>query len=109
METAAVLSVEQINKTPLFVLLDATWQQAAKMCHKTLELQGLPLVSLATTALNQYSLRRNQQETGMATVEREWCYYNVGSSASRAVKQYFSGFLERYEAQRSNRRYRFLL
>ena len=52
-----------------FVLLDATWQQARKMYNQSPYLQAMAKVSLDDAADSQFTLRRNQRQGGLCTVE----------------------------------------
>lgn len=57
------------NSTPLFIILDGTWQEAKKMLRKSPWLQGLPQVHLEPTRVSTYQLRRNQQQGHLCTLE----------------------------------------
>ncbi|PFG58757.1 DTW domain-containing protein YfiP [Vibrio sp. ES.051] len=60
---------QQQNKKPLFIVLDATWQEARKMINKSRWLEGIPAMGLSTQADSQYRLRRNQQQGNLCTFE----------------------------------------
>ena len=51
------------------VLLDGTWQQAQKIFNKSPYLHSLKKLHLITQRPSQYTLRRNQVEGGLCTVE----------------------------------------
>jgi DTW domain-containing protein YfiP len=57
------------GKRPLFVLLDATWQEARKMFRKSPFLDHLPVLSIHPEQLSRYRLRRAQRETHLCTAE----------------------------------------
>ena len=66
------------NKTPLFILLDGTWREAARMFRKTKELHALPMISIAPDILNEeiidynnsnYDLRQSKKAGQLATAE----------------------------------------
>ena len=61
------------GKTPLFIILDGTWQEAKKMLRKSPWLANLPCVHLVPQQASNYQLRRNQQQGHLCTLE-------VGSS-----------------------------
>jgi DTW domain-containing protein YfiP len=56
-------------KRPLFILLDATWQEARKIFRKSPYLNHLPVLSLAPEQLSRYRLRRAQRESHLCTSE----------------------------------------
>ena len=56
-------------KRPLFVLLDATWQEARKMFRKSPYLDALPVLSLAPEQVSRYVLRRSQRGDHFCTAE----------------------------------------
>lgn len=51
------------------VILDATWQEARKMLRQSPYLKAAKTFSLKHTAESQFSLRRNQIEGGLCTIE----------------------------------------
>lgn len=57
------------NRKPLYIILDATWQEARKMLNKSRWLEGMAMMGLATQTDSQYQLRRNQQEGNLCTFE----------------------------------------
>ncbi|MBL4685656.1 MAG: DTW domain-containing protein [Nannocystaceae bacterium] len=52
-----------------FVLIDATWQQARKIYNRSAYLHELPRVGLSVPGGSRYTLRRNQVEGGLCTLE----------------------------------------
>ncbi|CAM2880597.1 tRNA-uridine aminocarboxypropyltransferase [Vibrio rarus] len=54
---------------PLYIVLDATWQEAKKMWRKSPWLQALPQCHLQPTGTSNYTLRRNQNEGNLCTCE----------------------------------------
>ena len=103
--TSAVL-----DKTPapdidscVYILLDATWQQAKKILRKAPSLQACQRLSLSSLKQSRYSLRKNQQPGSFSSVES-------GVSLLRelgleddavAIEAYFDRFLLHSEANRS--------
>ncbi|MFT5790610.1 MAG: DTW domain-containing protein YfiP [Shewanella sp.] len=51
------------------VILDATWQEARKMLRRSTYLKEAKKYALATTHDSQFTLRRNQVDGGLCTVE----------------------------------------
>lgn len=56
-------------RRPLFVLLDATWQEARKMFRKSPYLDHLPVLSLAPEQVSRYVLRRSRRGDHFCTAE----------------------------------------
>ncbi|MEF1288691.1 tRNA-uridine aminocarboxypropyltransferase [Vibrio sp. M260118] len=57
------------NKQPLYIVLDATWQEAKKILRKSPWLLELPHVHINPTHDSRYQLRRNQQAGHLCTLE----------------------------------------
>lgn len=53
----------------VFVALDGTWQQANKILRQDEFLAGLPRIRLTPAEPSQLSLRRNQLQGGLSTLE----------------------------------------
>jgi len=51
------------------VLIDSTWQEANKIYNRSTYLQAAPKIKLQHSSPSSYSLRRNQREGGLCTVE----------------------------------------
>lgn len=51
------------------VILDSTWQEARKMFNRSQYLRDADKVSIQTSGVSEYSLRRNQIEGGLSTAE----------------------------------------
>ncbi len=87
----------------VFVLIDATWQQARKILKKSPSLQNCPRLSLSFAQKSQYTLRRNQSTGNYSTVEsgcgllRELAF----EADAELVDRYFKQFLRHSEAHRS--------
>jgi len=68
-----VVNDSEINSaqvmTKTLVLLDATWQEARKMWRQSPYLQTARTYSLASEQHSKFTLRRNQVEGGLCTVE----------------------------------------
>ena len=106
-ELQASINSNESQSSPLFIILDGTWQEAKKMLNKSPWLQILPKVVLSTESLSNYRLRRNQEAGNLCTCE-------VGISLLQqlepqndfsSLQQYFELFLKVYEADRQHRVY----
>ncbi|HAS6176419.1 TPA: DTW domain-containing protein [Vibrio vulnificus] len=60
---------QQTQRQPLFIILDATWQEARKMLNKSEWLKALPQLALHGDSTSNYQLRRNQQQGNLCTLE----------------------------------------
>jgi DTW domain-containing protein YfiP len=100
-----VTATKQAAKPPLFILLEGTWQEAAKIYRQSPYLQSLPVLSLKPQYVSQYGLRRNQKAEGLATVEIAIELLEQLQEPQQAadLQQYYQQFLLHYEAQRSQR------
>ena len=64
------LNAEPITDKPeLFIIIDATWQQASKMVRKSDWLVRLPRIELNIKKSSTYLLRKNQIESRVCTAE----------------------------------------
>ena len=61
--------IEVTNLPQTVVILDATWQEARKMLRQSAYLKTARRYSLTETAKSEFTLRRNQVEGGLCTVE----------------------------------------
>lgn len=91
------------ERQPLFVLLDATWQQARKMFRKTPCLQQLPVLSLETAQLSRYHLRHSDNRQHLATAEvAALCLQLAGEQqAADSLQEWFARFNRHYLAART--------
>ncbi len=87
----------------VWVVLDATWQQAAKMVRQSPELRQLPCYSLGDDIKSDYHLRRNQQ--GVSTLEAIAHLVSARGDAcgARQLLNYQTVFQQHWELDRSNR------
>ena len=88
------------GKRPLFVLLDATWNEARKMFRKSPYLNHLPVLSLQPEQLSRYQLRRAQRADHLCTVEvAALCLALAGElHAAQVLDAYFDVFTNHYLA-----------
>lgn len=89
---------EATGKRPLFVLLDATWQEARKMFRKSPFLNHLPVLSIQPEQLSRYRLRRSQCDTHLCTAEvAALCLELAGEPhAAATLDAYFDVFSSHY-------------
>lgn len=86
------------RKRPLFILLDATWQEARKIFRKSPYLNHLPVLSLTPEQLSRYRLRRAQKEDHLCTVEvAALCLALAGDDlAAQSLEAYLDVFTDHY-------------
>ncbi|MCG7584182.1 tRNA-uridine aminocarboxypropyltransferase [Photobacterium sp. OFAV2-7] len=91
------------DKQPLFILLDATWQEARKMVRKSPWLAQLPRLSLNPSSASAYQLRRNQQAGNLCTCEAGIALLEMLGEAEQAVQlnDYFQAFIDTFHADKS--------
>ncbi|MGO2509252.1 MAG: tRNA-uridine aminocarboxypropyltransferase [Vibrio hibernica] len=101
------LKTQADHTSPLFIILDGTWQEAKKMINKSPWLSLLPKVILQPKQQSHYALRRNQATGNLCT-----CEVGIGllteleAGNKQEIKQlqhYFELFLEVYEEDRHHR------
>jgi len=51
------------------IIIDSTWQEAQKIVNKSEYLKKIPRATLKITSGSNYTLRRNQTEGGLCTIE----------------------------------------
>ncbi|WP_182039481.1 tRNA-uridine aminocarboxypropyltransferase [Vibrio alginolyticus] len=98
-----VLQSQQQTKTPLFIILDATWQEARKMINKSLWLEGIPTMGLSASADSQYQLRRNQQQGNLCTFEvAAHLLGQLGEQNNQQqMQRFFAHYLALFQAEKS--------
>ena len=96
------------NKPPLFVLLDATWQEARKMVRRSPWLASLPRLGLIPPAASAYRLRRNQQTGNLCTCEAGIAVLQLLGETDQAdqLHQYFQRFIATFHADKSGHAWR---
>jgi len=57
------------TKTPVFILLDATWRQARRMFRLSEYLQDLPVLSLKPEQVSEFLLRKETSDEHLCTAE----------------------------------------
>ncbi|EGX6964870.1 DTW domain-containing protein [Vibrio alginolyticus] len=98
-----VLQSQQQTKTPLFIILDATWQEARKMINKSRWLEGIPTMGLSASADSQYQLRRNQQQGNLCTFEvAAHLLGQLGEQNNQQqMQRFFAHYLALFQAEKS--------
>jgi DTW domain-containing protein YfiP len=92
---------------PLFILLDATWQEAKKMVNRSPWLQELPAVQLDSTQTSSYSLRKNQQPGNLCSCEvgiELLKLFNKNRQAEK-LNAFFNYYLKVFSADKSGHKY----
>ncbi|WP_298440675.1 tRNA-uridine aminocarboxypropyltransferase [uncultured Ferrimonas sp.] len=87
------------NKTPLLILLDATWKQARKMFQSDY-LSTIPVLSISPEALSRYQLRSAAHDHQLATAEVAAQVLALAGETDNAnvLDAYFQVFSQRYLA-----------
>ncbi|WP_318510484.1 tRNA-uridine aminocarboxypropyltransferase [Photobacterium leiognathi] len=88
---------------PLFIILDATWQEAKKMVRKSPWLSALPRLALTPQQASNYALRRNQQDGNLCTCEVGISLLDTLQLADEAtqLQHYFDAFIATFHADKS--------
>jgi len=91
------------NRQPLFILIDATWQEAKKMVRKSSWLASLPRLGLSPSSMSAYQLRRNQQAGNLCTCETGIALLQLLGEARQAeqLQDYFQCFIDTFHADKS--------
>lgn len=86
----------------LFIIIDATWQEAKKMHRRTEWLKALPHVHLTPQEDSYYSLRRNQSRGHLCTCEVVIELLKVGCDENDALQlqTYFNTYIDVYRADK---------
>ncbi|GAM56335.1 hypothetical protein JCM19231_416 [Vibrio ishigakensis] len=92
-----------LSTNSLYIVLDATWQEAKKMLNKSPWLQELAQVHLDSASDSNYSLRRNQEAGNLCTFEVGSAILAVHEETSSADKlnRFFQHYLKVFQADRS--------
>ncbi len=86
------------ERRPLFVLLDATWNEARKMFRKSAFLDRFPVLSLAPEQVSRYVLRRSRRDDHFCTSEvASLCLELAGEArAAGALEAWLDVFTHHY-------------
>ncbi len=86
------------GRRPLFILLDATWNEARKMFRKSAYLDRFPVLSLAPEQVSRYVLRRSRRDDHFCTSEvASLCLELAGEArAADALEAWLDVFTHHY-------------
>ncbi len=92
------------GRQPVFILLDATWQQSRKMYNHSPYLHNLPVLSIKPSSPSRYNLRRSQKAEHLCTAEvgAECLAWMGAGQAADVVNDFFDVFNEWYQAARQS-------
>ncbi|MDP5255717.1 MULTISPECIES: tRNA-uridine aminocarboxypropyltransferase [unclassified Vibrio] len=90
------------NLTPLYILLDGTWQEAKKIHNRSTWLAHLPRLSLSDLPSSDFRLRRNQQEGHLCTFEVGMELAVKHGIDTTALKQSFDRYQHDYLTRNMN-------
>jgi DTW domain-containing protein YfiP len=84
--------------SPLFILLDGTWDEARKMFRKSPYLNHLPVLSLQPEQTSRYRLRRAQRSNHLCTAEVAAVCLHLANEpeAAQALNAYLDLYIQRY-------------
>ncbi|MGF1752971.1 DTW domain-containing protein [Vibrio makurazakiensis] len=90
------------GQTPLFIILDGTWQEAKKMINKSDWLSKLPSVHLKVEQTSNYQLRRNQDEGHLCTCEvgSQLLVESGHTDHAQQLDQYFDLYMRVFKADK---------
>ncbi|MPW37418.1 tRNA-uridine aminocarboxypropyltransferase [Vibrio sp. B1Z05] len=96
-------SASQSLAPRLYIVLDATWQEAKKMWRQSPWLQALPQYHLQASSLSNYSLRRNQSDGNLCTCEVgiELMRLEGLESQAEQLTEFLDYYLQVFQADRS--------
>ena len=95
-------------KTPLFIILDGTWQESSKMIRKSPWLEEVPRAHIIPCRRSEYQLRRNQSEGHLCTFEvATEVVRNLGEERqAESMAKFLTHYMQIYQADKSGHRYR---
>ncbi|WP_440886933.1 tRNA-uridine aminocarboxypropyltransferase [Vibrio sp. WZ-1] len=98
----------QQNRQPLYIIVDATWQEARKIINKSRWLEGVAMMGLTTQADSQYQLRRNQQQGNLCTFEvAAQLLGQLGEAQNQQqMLSLFDQYLPRFQAEKSGHEFK---
>jgi len=98
-----VAPVSESGRRPLFILLDATWNEARKMFRKSPYLDLFPVLSLRPDEVSRYTLRRSQRGDHFCTSEvAALCLDLAGDArAAQALGAWLDVFTHHYVQARN--------
>jgi DTW domain-containing protein YfiP len=98
-----VAPAEAASARPLFIVLDATWNEARKMFRKSPYLERFPVLSLQPEQVSRYMLRRSRRDDHFCTSEvAALCLELAGESrAARVLEATLAVFTHHYVQARN--------
>ncbi|MGF1698608.1 DTW domain-containing protein [Vibrio lamellibrachiae] len=99
--------IESIEKVPLFIILDGTWQEAKKMAKKIPWLEGCQHVHLSPSSNSSYQLRRNQAKGHLCTLEvgAELLNSVEENISSQKLMEFFQYYMKVFHADKCGHQY----
>jgi DTW domain-containing protein YfiP len=99
----AVAPAAGAGRRPLFILLDATWNEARKMFRKSPYLDRFPVLSLQPDEVSRYTLRRSRRDDHFCTSEvAALCLDLAGEArAAQALGAWLDVFTHHYVQARN--------
>jgi DTW domain-containing protein YfiP len=100
---SAVAAGDEAGRRPLFILLDATWNEARKMFRKSPCLDRFPVLSLQPDQVSRYTLRRSCRDDHFCTSEvAALCLELAGETlAARTLGAWLDVFTHHYVQARN--------
>ncbi len=86
------------DKTPVFIIIDGTWNEAWKIIRKSEYLRQLPIISLEINKVSKFILRRGQEDGNLCTIETaiELLKLNEEIEVATIVDEDFDLFIASY-------------
>lgn len=99
----AVAPSGESTRRPLFILLDATWNEARKMFRKSPYLDRFPVLSLQPEQVSRYTLRRSRRDDHFCTSEvAALCMELAGETrAAQTLEAWLDVFTHHYVQARN--------
>ena len=100
------VSFKKNKKRPVFIIIDATWQQARKIYRKSPYLHHLPLFSFLPNTPSIYTLRRNKHHHHLCTAEIAAAVLDSQGDVQQAsvMMSLLQVFCDRYEGAKLGQR-----
>ncbi len=99
-------SYSEAGRKPLFIIIDATWQQAAKIVRKSPWLTCLPRLDLKFAEQSRYELRKNQKASRVCTAETATQILRLVNQDQEADRfdLYFQRFMRNFIADKQQKK-----
>lgn len=88
------------NRTPAFIIIDGTWQEARKIIRKSAYLNALPMISLIPEKASSFTLRRGVKAGNLCTLEAAMEVLKLAGEpeSAAAMERVYQLFLKSYKA-----------